>query len=207
MRTYPLKTLTLLILTCLGFAQAGATGFEFVKKSGTVHLYERWINGKDGESVRELKAIFMTNSSSQALIRLLKDDSRGSKWNERAAVYSILDGSSADTWINYIHYDLPAIMDDQDCCLKYQVHRDASGRVDIRFVETEHAAFPIKKNVSRITGVKGNWRLIPQSGDRLQVTYTITSDRNKSIPRFVSDPIIQNNLLKTMNTFKSLLEN
>ncbi len=40
----------------------------------------------------------------------------------------------------------------------------------------------------------------------VKVTYLITTDRSREIPRWVSDPIVHNNLIKTMSKFKTLAE-
>lgn len=198
-----------LLLCHVLFAQKTlASEFKIVKKQGNIVLYERWITGSTGESVRELKAEFSVKSNSENVIDLLKNQPEGTKWNMNALMYKIAKTSHEDEWINYIKYGMPAMMDDQECCLWYKVSPSFSGQqnVVIKFQSTLSPLFPVSPDVKRITGVKGEWILQQQSNKSLKVTYFITSDKSSNIPRFVSDPIIRGNLLKTIESFRDLLE-
>jgi len=198
-----------LLLCHVLFAQKTlASEFKIVKKQGDIVLYERWITGSTGESVRELKAEFSVKSNTENVIALLKNQKEGTKWNMNTSVYKIVNTLNEDVWINYIKYDMPAMMDDQECCLLYQVasFSGEQNMLKVSFESTVSPLFPVNPDVKRITGVRGEWILRPQSNKSLKVTYLITSDKSSNIPRFVSDPIIRGNLLKTIESFRDLLE-
>jgi hypothetical protein len=104
---------------------------------------------------------------------------------------------------------MPAIMDDQECCLLYQLPSSFSQQQNmyvINFESTLSPLFPVSSDVTRITGVKGQWILEQLSNGNMKVTYIISSDKSSNIPRFISDPIVHNNLFKTITNFKTLLE-
>ena len=184
-----------------------ASDFKIVKKQGDIVLYERWITGSKEESVRELKAEFFVKSTIKNVIGLLKNQSEGTNWNTNASVYKIANALNEDQWINYIKYGMPAIMDDQECCLLYRLPASQQQNVCvIKFESTLSPLFPVNSDVTRITGVKGQWRLEQLSNENMKVTYIISSDKSSNIPRFISDPIVHNNLFKTIMNFKTLLE-
>lgn len=185
-----------------------ASDFKVVKKQGDIVLYERWITGTKGESVRELKAEFFVKSNTGNVIDLLKNQPEGTRWNRNASVYKIAHTYNNDQWVNYIRYDMP-LMDDQECCLLYRLSSSSSPQQNvcvINFESTLSPFFPVSPGVTRITGVRGQWILEPLSNGNMKVTYIISSDKSSNIPRFISDPIVRNNLFKTMTGFKNLLE-
>ena len=182
--------------------------FKIVKKQGAITLFERWITGTKNEPVRELKAEFLVKSDIESVIGLLKNQSSGIQWNKNASLYKIANSVNSNQWINYIKYNMPAMFDDQECCVLYQVDSYSSNKDKciINFQSTACPAFPPKADLKRITGINGQWKLELQQNHVLKVTYLISSDRNSKIPRFLSDPIVQNNLFATMENFKNLLE-
>lgn len=185
------------------------TDFKIVKKQGAITLYERWLPGSKGEPVRELKAEFLVESDIQNVIRLLTNQSAGMKWNQNASVYRIAHTLNDDEWINYIRYNMPLMFDDQDCCLLYKISASSllnKNKCVINFESINSPLFPSNPDLTRITGVNGQWKLEQQPNHLLKITYLISSDKSGSIPRFISDPIIHNNLFKTMESFKNLLE-
>lgn len=181
--------------------------FKLVKKDATLSLYERWIAAEGGDKVREIKAVFSVKTGMPAIVRLLKDQSKGKEWNMDAKAYRILRFPEEHRWITYIEYGFPWPMDNQDCCLLYHYRESpASSKAEISFESTLHNQFPVSKNIMRITGTKGKWIMEQQRSGEMKITYLITTDRSKKVPRWVSDPIIHSHLFKTMTKFKNILE-
>ena len=186
-----------------------ASDFIIVKKKGAITLSERWITGARNESVRELKAEFLVKSNIDEVISLLKNQSAGIKWNKNASIYKIANSANSNEWINYIKYDMPAMFNDQECCLLYRAPMTSSPYQNAFVINFESAicsSFPAKSEVKRITGVNGQWKIEKQENSFLKITYIISSDKSNNIPRFISDPIVHNSLFTTMESFKNLLE-
>ncbi len=202
--------LKLLILACITTTLSQpilAKEYKLIMKENAIALYERWIQHNSNE-VRELKAVFyVQDCKAEDVVQLLKNQSLGLKWNSNASQYKVYPSAANNSWVAYIRYDLPWPMDDQDCCLLYRYENDADlKKVDISFISNPQGQCPIGNNVSRITGTKGKWLIEYQSNKDLKITYTIATDRNSSIPRMISDPIIHKNMLKTIAQFKDILE-
>lgn len=183
--------------------------FKLVKQQGNISLYERWIEVNQAEKVRELKAVFSVRSEIPAVVRLFKNPSKSKEWNVNAKEYSVLAGPDENTWITYLKYDIPWPMDDQDCCLSYQYRGNAGNEnfAELYFESTTHSRFPVTSNTTRITGTKGRWILQKEPAGNLTITYLVKTDRSKKIPRWMSDPIVHNNLFKTITSLKNMLEN
>lgn len=196
---------TVLLQAFLAVAPA-PDDFKLVKRDGTLSLYERWIASRSGDKVREIKAVFSVRSRTPDIIHLLKDAAKGKEWNPDVRTYQVVGGTDQHRWMTYIQYDFPWPIEDQDCLLVYHYQGLGDRSVEISFESALHNQFPVSRNVTRITGTRGKWLLEPQSEEELRITYIITTDRSKKIPRWVSDPIVHSHLFKTMSKFKSLLE-
>jgi hypothetical protein len=181
-------------------------GFKLVKKDNIISLYERWFVNTQGENVRELKAVLQVRSDIPEIISLLADSMRGTKWNIHAVTYNIHGGGAS--WITYLKYAIPWPFGDQDCCLFYSLKQGAVSQkyALLNFESTTHQQYPEQKNITRITGIKGKWELQGTEKGHVRVTYLISSNRNTRLPRWISDPIVRNNLFDTMSAFKNILE-
>ncbi|GAB3421696.1 SRPBCC family protein [Niabella aquatica] len=185
-----------------------AADFKLVKNESNINLYERWVP-HNGNTVRELKADFVVRTpSADAVIALLKDPDKGAKWNTHARTVKIAVTKNETVWYTYVRYKMPWPMNDQDCGLKYFFNKnDVSKAIcPVYFEEAGVMQFPAIKNVNRITGTRGKWVLEKIKNGHLRVTYQIITDKSISVPRWIADPIIHDNLFTTMAAFRELLE-
>ncbi len=199
---------TLLAFILLSASFCKASDFELVKAGQNIALYERWVK-HNGHTVRELKADFMVKAASaEAVVALLKNPAKGPRWNTNASNYKIAYTSNETVWLTYVRYKIPWPMDDQDCSLKYSFNKsDLNNPVcNIYFEGIYTESFPVIKNVTRITGTKGKWVFEKAKDGNAKITYQIVTDKSASVPRWVSDPIIHDNLFKTITEFRKLLE-
>ncbi|RBL89819.1 sterol desaturase family protein [Chitinophaga flava] len=189
--------------------QSAESDYKLVKRNKSISLYERWLPaGENEERVREIKAVFTVKSDVQAVARLLTDQQQGVVWNVRARIYRVLPMVESREWVTYLKYNIPWPFGDQDCCLLFHLkahpYNERSG--EISFESTLSNRFPVTDNVTRITGTHGRWLMEDLGDNGMQITYTITTNRSARIPRWVSDPIVRNNMFETMSTFRSILE-
>jgi len=173
--------------------------FEYVREKGSVKLYERWYEVEGGEKVRELKAEFSVDVDSESMLKLLKNTSRASNWMQRLDEFELVDNRGG-SWVNYVHYNIPWPLDDQDVVLRYR-KSNVDGALLVTFVSDSHDSYPSKRGITRMQGVSGSWLFQPTDGDETRVTYKITTRNKSSFPRWIIDPLVQDNLLDTMNAF------
>lgn len=194
-----------LVPAVFSFVQLRAEDFKLVKQDNQISLYEKWIQSNSGGKIRELKAVFKVHADMAAIIQLLTDQHEGVKWNVQAAVYKIVKTANDNQWLTYTRYDLPWPFKDQDCCLLYQL-KESADKVEISFKSALSSRFPITTGSDRMTGVYGKWLLEKTGDNRVCVTYLITTDRSKNIPRWISDRVIHSNLFSTLSTFRDMAE-
>ncbi len=200
------KILVLMSMMLLVFSiNASAGDYKLIKKDGSISLYEKWVQVLNGEQARELKIVFYIKATPSAAVQLLKDQSQGKEWNPSADAYKVLPSANANYWVNYIRYDIPWPVGDQDACLAYTM-KETPGATEISFQSTEHTSFPQKNGVGRINGTRGKWLLEKSANDMTRVTYTISANRNSKLPKFITDPIIHDNLMESMTLFTEILE-
>lgn len=185
---------------------AQAEDYKLVKKEGLLSLYEKWVTAMNGEKAREIKAVFYAHAKPADAVALLKDQSKALEWNPNAGEYKVVVSANPNSWLNYVIYDIPWPVGDQDLCLQYSMKQ--SGTVtEVVFQGTDHKSFPVKSGVGRISGTKGKWVFEQQTNGLMKITYTISTNRNSKLPKFITDPIIHDNMMESMVLFTSLLEN
>ena len=180
-------------------------GFSLVKSAEGVMLYERWITRANQSAVREVKAVFTAVAHPHQVIRLLKDGPRGKQWNSNALEYKVEHTTSPHAWSTYIRYDLPWPMDDQDGWLLYHCEMQQGLPMVVHFSSAPPGQHPVYDNITRVHGTRGRWEIEP-AGDAIRVTYIVSTERSSTIPRWMSDPLVQQHLVKTMQKFKAQLE-
>lgn len=177
--------------------------FVHVKSSGDIDLYERWYYLNADQRAREIKATLMIRTEPYAAAALIKDESRGRAWNPNVKTYRVVPGDEM-SWVSYIEYNLPWPVSNQDCVLQYTL-RDCGESFEINFRNTEHPMFPPQKRVERIPDIRGKW-ILTSSDKGILVEYYITTTPSSTLPSWLTDPIIRNNLLETMASFRKILE-
>jgi hypothetical protein len=63
---------------------------------------------------------------------------------------------------------------------------------------------PVRKGVSRMT-LSGSWYFQEIPDGKIKVTYRILSMPG-NVPRFITDPVIRNNLMSNIRTFIKIIE-
>lgn len=177
--------------------------FTLVKNELGISVYERWYPITSTENARQIKATFTVRATSAAALTLLKDGSKGELWNKNTKDYKVVD-VRADSWVSYIQYDLPWPVKNQDCVLRYHAREDQD-QMSVIFRETDHPSFPVRNRVARIPQIEGKW-IFTAFDDKLQVEYYIATTPSKTLPGWVTDPIIRNNLVETLHIFRQILE-
>lgn len=178
--------------------------FELVKKADGISLYERWYEIKPNQYAREVKATFTVKAPAHAALALIRNESKGTRWNRHTRSYRIV-GGNADVWFGYIEYDLPWPVSNQDCVLHFQRIRSEDDDLHVEFKGTTHPSFPIQKRIQRIAEISGRW-IFNENNGVIDVEYYITTTPSPTLPAWLTDPIIRDNLLETLGGFREILE-
>lgn len=177
--------------------------FVLVKQADGIFLYERWYPLSPDLLAREIKATFRIRATPDDAVALIKDASKGKEWNKNTCTYKVLD-LAQDSWTSYIQYDLPWPVSNQDCVLRYD-QTTSSDTISVSFRGIRHPLFPEKNRIQRIHELRGRWVFVKTENEYL-VEYFITTSPSKTLPGWITDPIIRNNLLETLMAFRSMVE-
>ena len=181
-----------------------SSGYHLVKKAKGIELYEKWYEVSTNQLAREVKVAYHINTSIQSAAALIENEVKATQWNKGSSHYKIIP-KDENSWISYIQYDLPWPVDYQDCVLYYKVSQASGDQIIIDFKSVEHEIFPTSKNISRILDVKGKW-ILKATPTGTRVDYSITTLPSPTLPRWITDPIVRNNLIDTMDEFRNILE-
>lgn len=203
--------LTLLILKAYSFEilAQDKEGFRLIKKDNNISIYERWIHfpkANPPTEAREVKGEFSINSNIYAALRLIKNEKRIMDWQSHVSEFKIYLKPDTLSWNEYSYHDIPWPVSDQDHYLLYKLNVIKPGQ--LLLITFESAAnddvAPVREDVSRM-GLFGSWRLEKISSKQIKVTYKIVS-KPSNIPKFITDPVIRNNMMTTIKSFIDILE-
>ena len=182
--------------------------FVLVKKDDPVFIYERWITFPKSDppiEAREVKGEFHFKNTVDEAVRLLKDEKRIFKWQSHVTEFRVFENEDANHWNEYSYHDIPWPVSDQDHLLKYWMTRNEKGDIFIEFESFyDEKLAPRKKGVTRMD-LSGSWTFQNAGNGKTKATYRILS-MPLNIPKFLTDPIIRNNMMTTIQEFIMLME-
>lgn len=181
--------------------------YTFIKKDKGIALFYRWVNVPNQKPVRELKAEFDIYSSPEQIITVLKNEKLALQWMKGVSEIRSIGKSTAEMWHTYIQYNIPWPLSNQDCIVRYDMKREPSGRIYNISMNGVPDHLPVNDGITRIKHLQGSWKLVPHSKNHCKVVYTVYSKQPPKFPRWITDPIIQGNLINTMEAFKITIEN
>jgi hypothetical protein len=189
----------ILLLLCLS-AQSQSTedGFEIVRQDEKITLYERWTPFP-GTSVkaRQVRGVFEVGTTLTDTYNTIYSEQKIKSWQENIIEYKFIPISDT-TWVIYSLTEIPWPLSNQDYLLTYRLIKKNEKQIVVSF---EHNAnvdiIAIRKDADR-TPTVGTWLLEKISDQRTKVTYTVAS-MPVDYPRFITDRIVRNNLMSTIN--------
>jgi hypothetical protein len=190
-------------------AQTGThDGFELVRDEDNIVVYERWVTFPKSDppvTAREVKSEFYIKANIHDALSLMRDESRIGAWQKHVSEFKIYPHTDS-VWFEYSYHDIPWPVSDQDHFLQYTTEDPAESDGIFVTFETVHnrELAPERKNVSRMT-LAGSWYFQSVPDGRTKVTYRILSMPG-NVPRFITDPVIRNNLMTTVRSYIKILE-
>jgi hypothetical protein len=183
-------------------------GFELVKKDGNISIYERWITFPKTSpplEAREVKGEFFFNNTVYAGLHLIQNEALIERWQSHVSEFKVYPQRDTTTWFEYSYHDIPWPVSDQDHYLIYRLVYQGNDKLFIAFESYVDAVrSPVRKGVTRME-LAGSWYLERLAPGRTKATYRILS-KPSEIPKFITDPIIRNNMMKTIREYIALLE-
>jgi hypothetical protein len=205
-----MKVLLVLALVLVNFlcSVAQTDNFTLVRKEGNIAIYERWVKFPKSDppvDAREVKSEFYFNNTTQAGLGLLQSEIKIQKWQHHVSEFKVYPQSDTSYWYEYSYHDIPWPVSDQDHYLIYQMAPSAKNTIFVTFESrVDNAKAPVRKGVTRME-LSGSWTFEQVTPKQCKATYRILS-YPMNIPKFLTDPIIRNNMMTTIHRFIALME-
>lgn len=202
------KFLLLITLLCSHVfvnGQSTIEEYEIVMKDERITLYERWVFFLDTNiKGREIQGIFETSASMDKMLTTVVDETRIREWQTNIIKYTYIPGSDS-IWHTYSLYKMPWPLNKQDYLLKYTLRKLTDNLMVLSFQDSlDEQLAPLNKNVDRKPTI-GQWQFEKLSNGKTHVIYTIVT-KPTGYPRFITDPIVRNNLMSIINSLVEVAE-
>ena len=191
-------------------AQTGThDGFEVVRNEDHILVYERWVTFPKSDppiTAREVKSEFYVQADIHNAVALMQDESKIPEWQKHVSEFKVYPHTDS-AWFEYSYHDIPWPVSDQDHFLKYTIEDPVENDGIFITFETvrNHKVAPVRKGVSRMT-LAGSWYFQKLGDGKVKITYRILSMPG-NLPRFITDPVIRNNLMTTVRAYINIVEN
>lgn len=181
--------------------------FNLVRSDDNISIYTRWIPVTETRSTRQLKAEFVIDCPAEKVVSVLRDEKSYTKWMKATKTYYRLKTINENQWYSYVQFSIPWPLNNQDCILKYEVHECADPSKTEITLAGEPDFLQTYEGVERISHMEGSWVITKIGAGKSRVEYLVYSKQAPKFPTWITDPLIQKNLLKTMNAFREIVKN
>lgn len=178
--------------------------FRIMKQKNGIDLFYRWMVMPEGNKVRQMKAVFEVNGSTDQVISLLKDEQQALAWIPSAQEYRNLEPATGPEWASYIKFSAPWPLADQDCILEYTASTTGDGAAVIEFACNPDYLQPVD-GVTRMKDINGTFVIHSQPGGKTLVECYFLSKKASVIPRWITDPIISGSIISLMEGMRDQL--
>lgn len=181
--------------------------FNLVRSDDNISIYTRWIPVTETRSTRQLKVEFVIDCPAEKVVSVLRDEKSYTKWMKATKTYYRLKTINENQWYSYVQFSIPWPLNNQDCILKYEVHECADPSKTEITLAGEPDFLQTYEGVERISHMEGSWVITKIGAGKSRVEYLVYSKQAPKFPTWITDPLIQKNLLKTMNAFREIVKN
>jgi hypothetical protein len=182
-----------------------SANFTLVRSDENISIYTRWIPATETRMTRQIKAEFVIDCSIDNIISVLKDEKSYTQWMKATKTYYRLKTINDNQWLAYIQFSIPWPLNNQDCILKYEVHQNEDKSQTEITLQGEPDFLKSYEGVERISHMEGSWIITRIDGGKSLVEYYMYSKQAPKFPTWITDPLIQKNLLKTMNALREVV--
>lgn len=182
----------------------GSEGYAVVRQDEKITMFERWAPFPGTTTnARQIKCVFHAKTTIDNMLAHIYHDSKVTTWQKNLIEYKITPKNDS-TWVIYSHYKIPWPLTNQDYLLSYSLVKNEN-QITLSFKHLDDGKIAaIREGVDRKPTV-GQWELETTANGKVKVTYTITS-LPVNFPRVVTDGIVRNNIMSTINTLITVAE-
>lgn len=180
-------------------------GYDIVRQDGRIFLYERWADFPGTTTkARGLKVVFSVATTLDKMMSIITEEANLKAWQKNLAEYKRYPKSDT-AWHVYTWYKMPWPLTDQDYYATYRITERTANRVVITFEPAvNEKVAPARDKINRMKAY-GKWVFEKTTTGKIKVTYVITGEPVK-VPRNITDNLVRNNFMSTMNELIAVAE-
>jgi hypothetical protein len=212
-----MKTTALFLIMLSGLISAKAIGgspenvlstgrYTVVRGDQNIILYSRWVEVSSSVKTRQVKAVFTCRADPEEAVALLRDDHSYTSWMNGTRDFSRMKTVNNQNWYSYVRYALPWPLNDMDCVLKYRVEEFPEGTGMRIFITGNPDYIAPVDGVNRIPHLEVEWIIKRTTKGTISVEYSQFSKQPSKFPHWIIDPIVQKNLIKSLDSFRGIVE-
>lgn len=179
--------------------------YKLVRSDKDIRIYTRWIPVDNIRSTRQLKAVFEVDAPMKKVVQVLQDESTYLSWMGAVKTFRRLKTLNQNDWYCYIQFSVPWPLNNQDCILRYELKEllgDSGTMITFKGVP---GFMKEQEGIERISHMEGAWHLTQSPNGQTHVEYYVYSKQPPKFPTWITDPIIQKNLIKTMSRLREVI--
>jgi hypothetical protein len=185
MKSYLSRVITFgLVTAALLTVPARAAEWELVYADENLRVQRRDYAGSE---LDEIQGIVRLKATLNAVMALLKDADFNREWVYRSGGASILQDSGYAQAYVYGVVDAPFPMSDRDTVVRFDYHQDPATTEITVAISNFPEFIPEKADLVRVPEIGGYWKLKPESGGWVEVTYQVYGDPGGWIPAWLAN--------------------
>lgn len=192
-----MKILSTLLVGTLLFISPAPNEWSLTKEKNGIKVYTRI---KEGQKLKELKAVATYNCSKDALYKTFIDIQHMNEWYDMVEKVQLLKQVSPTEGIYKIYFDFPSLAGDRYSTIKASIRRESNGdiRVETKFSAIEHTA---EEDYVYVKNIESAWKISGKDG-QLSVEHTAFMDPSGSIPNWIINATLTDGPIKTLTNLK-----
>lgn len=179
------------------------TGWIRARREAGIDVYTRSVPGSD---VKAFKGEGLVAAPIERIRALLRDADRLHEWfpNTPASKLIRVEG---DTRLQHSVMATPWPVTNRDNVLRSVTTQDpATGRVDIQ-LSAAPDAYPIQKDLHRVTKANGSWRLEPRGPNETWVQFAMHLEPGGGIPDWLVNARVEATPFEALTNLRAILSN
>ncbi len=174
-----------------------------MKKEGDgIRIYTRWMEAEPKRKAREMKIVMTIKAPPQQIIEVIRGEKIDTPWMDQVKQSYPFDISAdRNNWYNYTEFKLPWPINNQDVVTLYQLKWEAFPGIAHINISSADGKVAAKKGINRIEYYEGSWHLAA-TAEETQVEYRIFSKSKPLFPRWITDPLVHKNLIRSFNNLR-----
>lgn len=181
--------------------------FVLVRNEDDISLYLRWIQINETTSTRQVKADFVIDCPAARVVSVLCDEKTYQHWMKATKSCYRLKTIDQNQWYSYFQFSIPWPLNNQDCILKYQVREYKESSKTVINLLSDAGYLKPNKGIERISHMEGCWIITQLENGKTHVEYYVYSVQKPKFPTWMTDPLVQKNLIRTMSGLRNIAMN